>query len=545
MKTRTQCQALASRLASTRAGREARWRSLRQYICPWRGIFEGHVDDSPSHRQMLRFTQVASQSVLRGASGMTSGMTPRNISWFKPGFTDAAMMEASGARAWLDSIDKLMKDCLSAGGFYQAIQSFNTDLIWAGCALLFAEAGDETPLRYECPQVGTWHVALDSSGRLETVLRHVAMTAPDIARLFGKGSLTDRTRRMLETNPLETIRVWHLVCPAGEGGGPHPWASYWWEDGQGDSFLRVAGYYEMPFFFTSWHEGVTPYGTGPGDEALPDARQMDLLERRKLEGIAKIVSPPMQAPMELKGQLRLQAGDINYTRDRIQITPLVDLSSFAQALPHIREEIRICAQRLEQSLLASVFSSVSLEQRPPGMSATEFLERKRETLQRLGPVISAYEPNVLTPLLFRTIQAIDRAQLTTPPPQSLAGTDLLLRMEFISPMATAMRQTGAETTRALFQDVAGIVQATGDRSILDKLDLDQMVDELATGLGVPGSIIRADADVAAMRQARIQAEEQSRQMELQSQAMQALAGQAEQAGAQAAAGGNPNPDGWI
>ena len=32
--------------------------------------------------------------------------------------------------------------------------------------------------------------------------------------------------------------------------------------------------------------------------------------------------------------------------------------------------------------------------------------------------------------------------------------------------------------------------------------MDQVVDELATGLGVPGKVIRADADVAALRRAR-------------------------------------------
>lgn len=142
---------------------------------------------------------------------------------------------------------------------------------------------------------------------------------------------------------------------------------------------------------------------------------------------------------------------------------------------------------------------------------------------------------MLTPLLFRTIQAIDRQGLTAPPPEDLAGCDLLLKMEFISPMATAMRQTGAETTRAIFQDVAQMAQATGEHSILDKLDLDQMVDELATGLGAPGSVIRADADVAALRQQRASA--QARQAQLQAAMQQAQTMQDQPP--------PPNPDAWL
>ncbi|MCM1235963.1 MAG: portal protein [Ruminococcus flavefaciens] len=547
MKTHEQARQIANFLLGVRQPREARWRKLRKYVCPWRGIFEGRIEDNPTHKQMLRFTQAASQAVLRGASGMTTGMTPRNVQWFRPDFIAHAMTEASGARAWLDAVAKLMRDCLAAGGFYQAIQSFNTDLIWAGCALIFAEEADENPLRYECLQPGAYCVALDSQRRLETVLRHARMTPRDMERIFGEKGMSRKAKDMLRNDPLRQLRVWHLVCP-NDDSGPHPYASYWWEEGQRE-FLRVSGYYEMPFFFTCWNEGITPYGTGPGDEALPDAMQMDILERRKLEGLAKIVQPPMQAPKSLEGHMRLGANDITYVQEQSTITPLLDLSPVAAALANLRQEIDAVSRRLQESLIATIFTSVSLEQRPPGMSATEFLERKREALQRLGPVISAYEPNVLTPLLFRTIQAIDRAGLTPIPPEALAGQDLLLSMEFISPMANALRQTGAEVTRAIFQDVAALVQGSGDRAVLDKIDLDQMVDEFAAGLGAPGSVIRADSDVAQIRQQRAQAEAAQQQMAMQMQAAQTQATQAgalaSQAQAASAIAGMDDQDAWL
>ena len=49
--------------------------------------------------------------------------------------------------------------------------------------------------------------------------------------------------------------------------------------------------------------------------------------------------------------------------------------------------------------------------------------------------------------------------------------------------------------------------------ILDKLDLDQLVDELADSLGVPPAIIRPDEAVEAMRGARQQAQQQQAQVE--------------------------------
>lgn len=520
-----QCRRIKSHLLGKRLVREARLRELRKFICPWRGIFTGHLEDNPTARQMLRFTRAASSAVLRAASGMTSGMTPSNAAWFKSAFADPDLLELPGARAWLDAIDQVIADTLAAGGFYQAIQNFNLDLIWSGSALLFAEADDECAARYECLQQGVWAVDLDSRGRLRHVLRRLELTPMDMRDLFGEENLSGKVKECLERRGHDPCEVWHLTCPADED-GPHPWLSLYWEEA-GKNFLSERGFYEMPFFFTCWHEGVTAYGTGPGDDALPDAMQMDKLERHKLEGLAKIVSPPMIAPPSLKGGLNLHAGAINYSPEAAVVRPVLDLSPFAASLSHLREEIMTVGQRLEDALLANIFSSMPLSQRPAGMSATEFLERKRENLQQLGPVISAYEPDVLTPLLFRTIQICDRAGLAPRPPDSLAGQDLLLQMHFLSPMANALRQTTAETARALFQDVAMVAQASGNAEVLDKVDVDQLVDELATGLGAPGSIVRADEDVATMRQRRRQAEAQAQAMRQQLALAQGQATQAQ------------------
>lgn len=532
MKTVEQAIKLASRMEAIRNLRYPRWRELKKFICPYRGIFEQRATDNPDRQQLLRFTHAAANAVLKAASGMTSGMTPPGTSWFKPEFTDPGLSELSGARAWLDRLDVLMKDCLAAGGFYQAIQSFNLDLLWAGAALLYAESSEDTPLRYECPQVGTFAVHLDRAGGLDAVLRKAQFSARDLEKSFARAKLSDRAKRLLEQQSYDGIPVYHLVCEE-DGNGSMPYASYWWEE-SAKEFLSVSGYYEMPFFFTCWHEGVTPYGTGPGDLALPDAMQLDKLERHKLEGLAKIVDPPTQAPTELKGFVRLSAGAINYVPERMVISPILDLSSFAASLPHLREEIATVSQRLEEQLMSSIFNSMPLGQRPAGMSATEFLERKREAMQQLGPVISAYEPNVLTPLLFRTIQAIDRQGITPPPPESLAGVDLMVKMTFISPMANALRQSSTEATRALFTDVANMVQATGKAEVLDKIDLDQMVDELSKGLGAPGSVVRADADVETLRAQRAQAMQAEQAM--QAQTAQAQNAQTEARAIQAQAG---------
>ena len=524
---------LAAHLAQSRAARLAEWRELAQWIAPHRGVFDGE-DLSPSGTRRNRdaFTAAAAQALLRGASGMTSGMTPRGLSWFEPDFQESALWEASGAPAWLDEVDRRMKNALADGGFYQAVHAFNTDLLWAGCALLYCETGEAVPLRFECVQIGTFSVARDDDGRLEAVCRARLWTPARMAAQFGPDALTAASRAALEREPYRPVRVHHLVRrragarPGRLDARSMPWESLFWEEG-GENFLHVGGYQEMPYFFTRWHEGVTPYGTGPGDDALSDARQLDLMERHKLEGLAKLTRPPMQAPASLRTPPDLTPGAVNAVPEQALITPILDLSPFASSFRFLQAELQTVAGRLENALMASVFASMPLDQRPRDMSATEFLERKREALQQLGPVMSAYEPNVLTPLLHRVAAMLDRAGLMPPPPQSLAGVPLFMKMSFTSPIANALRQSGADSTRALLQDVAALAQLAPQ--VLDKVDLDQAADELAAGLGAPGALIRADADVAAIRQQRAQAQAAQLQEQNALNAVQAMQGMAQTA----------------
>ena len=525
-------QRFASHLEGLRSARMGQWQELARWLAPHRGVFDGELTtDRGERRNPEAFISIGSAALRKGAAGLTSGMTPRNAPWFEAAFRNGDMWEQSGAPVWLDEVNRRMNAALTAGGFYQAIHAFNADLLWAGCALLYVEADDTTDIRCECIDVGSFAVGMDTGGRLDAVVRRIRMTPARMAQIFGKERLSDASRKALETTPYAPVEVVHVVRrrdmrdPGKIDATSMPWASFYWEQGA-EKFLRKGGYMELPYFFTTWN-ACGLYGTGPGDDALSDIRQIDKMERDKLVGLAKLVSPPVSAPIQYKDAVSLYPHAVNYVAANDLIRPILDLSPYASAFQHLQAELQTVAGRVENEMLASVFASVPLEQRPKDMSATEFLERKREALQQLGPVMSAYEPNVLTPLLWRVAGMLDRAGLMPPPPESIAGMQLPMRIDFISPIANALRQTGAETTRALVQDVLALAQA--DPQVLDKIDLDQAVDELACGLGAPGKVVRSDADVQALRQQRAQAQAAQLQDMAMQQAVQTAQGMAQTA----------------
>ena len=84
-------------------------------------------------------------------------------------------------------------------------------------------------------------------------------------------------------------------------------------------------------------------------------------------------------------------------------------------------------------------------------------------------------------------------------------------------MAQMLEQSGAVAAGQFLEQVMPLAQASPD--IMDKIDADQLVDELAQRMGVPASIIRSDEDVAKMRQERERArQEQAQQAALMAEA---------------------------
>ena len=127
----------------------------------------------------------------------------------------------------------------------------------------------------------------------------------------------------------------------------------------------------------------------------------------------------------------------------------------------------------------------------------------------LGPVLERLHTELLSPLIDITFDRLTAAGVLPEPPPEIAGMDL--DIQFISVLAQAQRAvavSGMERMLATTMQISAAVP-----TILDKVDFDQVVDDLADAFGVNPALVRPDADVAQLRQAKAQ----------QEQAMQAAA----------------------
>ena len=96
-----------------------------------------------------------------------------------------------------------------------------------------------------------------------------------------------------------------------------------------------------------------------------------------------------------------------------------------------------------------------------------------------------------------------------PPPEELAGAPI--QIDYVSPVARAQRASEAQSIVQLFTVGANLSQV--DQGVLDVLDGDAAMRELAEAFGTPPTVIRSRRDVAARREAAAQEAAEAAEMQ--------------------------------
>jgi uncharacterized protein YheU (UPF0270 family) len=144
---------------------------------------------------------------------------------------------------------------------------------------------------------------------------------------------------------------------------------------------------------------------------------------------------------------------------------------------------------------------------PPGSpsyrTAYEVMVQNEERMRVMGPQLARLQSEFLDPLITRVFAIMFRANAFAPAPPVLAqypGLDV----EYVSPLARAQKaQRGGATVRAI-QAVMPLAQF--DPGVMDNLDTDFIVRDLADAYGMPAKGLRDPKAVAQVRQQRQQSQ---------------------------------------
>jgi len=510
---------LRGQLSLERSSFISHWKDLNDYILPRRGRFFVTDVNRGDRRSQHIIDSTATFAARTLQAGMMSGVTSPARRWFRLTTPDPELAEQQDIKVWLDQVGQRMDTIFLRSNLYNALPIIYGDLGVFGTAAMGVLEDDETLIRCYPYPIGSYSIATDARGQVRVFFREFRMTVRQVVEQFGEDRITRATAAKWKNAQYETwVDVCHVISPNQDydsrklSSQYKAFASCYYEKGTSeDLYLEESGFDEFPVLVPRWEvTGEDTWATNcPGMTALGDIKQLQLGERRGMQAIEKMVSPPMNAPSAMRtAKASILSGDINYldVRDGMQgFQPVYQIDPKINELEMKQQQVRL---RVQRAFFEDLFLMLAQSDRRE-ITAREIDERHEEKLLALGPVLEQLNQDLLDPLIDRTFNIMVRKGLIPEPPQALEGVPL--KVEYISIMAQAQKMVGL----AGLERFAGFVgqMATIDPTVLDKVNRDEMVQDYGEMTGVPPKVIVSDDDVAQVRQARAAAAQKQKDAE--------------------------------
>lgn len=514
-------------LQTERASWVDQWGQIADYMLPRRSRFLATKVNKGDRRDSKIINSTAGYALRTLGAGMAAGVTSPTSPWFALGTRDPALKEFGPVKDWLGIVEDVMYAIFAAGNFYQAMPSVYEELGAFGTAALFQEEDYDDVCRWYPFTAGEYYLANDSRGKASTFYREFQMTVENMVREYGKDRCTQTVQNQYDDGNLDTwITVRHAVEPYSDRYGDEPAAKRWayvstyWEPQapRGSKPLRLKGYQRCPVHCPRWHLTLPDvYGRSPAMEVLGDVKQLQVEERRKAQGIDKLVSPPLQGPALMNQHVDLLPGAYN-ARAGGQTERIEPVYSTPPNLQYLLQDIATIEARINRAFYVDLFLMLAQSQMTQPVTAREIDERHEEKLLMLGPVLTNVNHELLSPAVNGTFEIVMEASrpfwaegggMVPPPPRELSGQDL--KIEYISALQQAQRAVRTVALDRFVQSSAILGQL--NPAALDKLDVDQAMDEMGNMLGVPAGVIRSDDEVKVIRDERKQAQAAAQQQQ--------------------------------
>lgn len=502
-----------SALKNERSTWDDHWRQIAQYQSPRASRFLTSDTNDGKKKHGLVYDSTAIFSVRTLAAGMMSGVTSPARPWFRLGLADRDMMEYAPVKQWLHDAAEIMRAVFAASNTYNALHGCYEELgafgTWADVVL----PDFDNVIHHYPMTIGEYYLAHDAKGRVDTLAREMRMTVGQMVQQFGLQKCSATVRNLHARGAYDVwVDVVHMIQPRrdreyGKRDGKNmPFESCYFEPGKdGEQYLSESGFRRFPALCPRWTvTGNDIYGRSPGMEALGDVKQLQFEQQRKAQAIEYQVNPPLQVPTAYKdaAQSRLPGG-VMYVDAMSPGGGVRSAFEVNLRLDFLMASIEDTRARIRQAYYADLFLMLASQPANGKMTATEVAERHEEKLLMLGPVLERLHNELLSPLVDITFDRCMEAGIFPPAPQEILGVDL--DVEFISVLAQAQRAVAVNGMERLLTTAANLAPLRPE--ILDKINFDQVIDDMSEAFGVNPALIVSDEDAAATRQARAQAQQ--------------------------------------
>ena len=488
---------------------------LSEYFSPRMSRFLVTDVNKPIKKSKKILDSITLTVVRNFSAGMQSGATSAATRWFKQQMKNKKLNDHQDVKVWCAQQEELQRRILAASNFYQSMLSVYKQLSIYGLSTLSMESDYKTVVNFKLLPIGSYRIAKDHRGEVDTLCRHYTDNARNIVEKYGYENCSIEVKSAYDSNMDTNFELVYFVEPNKEHNPKSPLAKHkkfisaTYLAGE-DKFLKLSGFDRFPFaVFEAEVNGEDVYPSNcPAIEALPDAKQLMTQVKEYGKAIKKIVSPLYKGPaslQKLKG-LNDAAGQIIPEDENGRgLSTVYEVNPRVLELKQSNDELK---ETIKEHFYNDLFS-VILNTAERTRTATEVNELKEEKMVLLSPLLDQVHKGLRMILDWIFFETYETGIMPTPP-DIIVQEDM--ETEFVSALALAQKVKGISSIERYTTFVTNLAQVA-DPTLMKKMNLDKIVDDYAEIANVnPEHVVSTD-DVNKMRAELAKQQQTAQQMQ--------------------------------
>ncbi len=461
---------------------ESLWNECYKYALPQRE--HDILSENYTKKTSYLFDSTAEDAASQLASSMFAELTPPWSRWFnlKAGANSESLQ---GIAERLENTADIMQYHFDLSNFALEVHQCFLDVITAGTAsLLFEEAkiGESSAFHFKAVPLTELYIDESASGRPDITFRRSSAHSDVLKSRFPSAVLPEEFLSKMNENSSNTAEILETVLPRETGG--YEYTAFIISDSFGffgeDNFLllKKGVFSASPFINFRWQKiPGEVYGRSPVMSALPDIKTANKVVELILKNAAISVTGIWQAEDDgilNPANIKLVPGAIIPKAVGSKgLTPLQAAGNFDVSqlvLSDLRERIR-------HTLLNDRLGQIN----SPTMTATEVLERASEMARILGATYGRLASELLTPIIVRAVNILNRRGEIEP----IVIDGRTTKLEYASPLA---RKQAREDAKNILYWISSVGQM-GTAGFVS-VNLAETARKLGQILGVPQELIK-------------------------------------------------------
>lgn len=503
------------RLKEERAPWEATWRDIDERFPSGDGGFTNKTPGAIRGERNFDSTHVT--ALERFAAAGVAITTPEEKLYIRPQFMNEDLQKLRSVQLWCERAGQRLYAIRHAAhtGFTIAANEDWDQLGRYGTSPMWSEARPGRGLFYKVLHLSSCYIDVDFAGLVDTLFRTVCWTARQCEQFFGKDNLTPKMLKALSDNkPHEEFELVHIVMPNTS-----------WDREKLDwrrfpiaerflaidekLYLRRRGFSTMP---VSVSRHVTSpgekYGRSPAIKMMPNINGVNAMRLTTLRAGHKAVDPALVFYEDSEiSRLSTKPGGLNPGLVDESGRPLVHrLPGGEAALPYAAQDLEAERGIIRTAFLEEFYKI--LTDPNSRMTTTEVLEVMAKQGVLVRPYAGRYAMEKQAPVSNRDLAlAMEHGQIEPFPPEVIEAGEWPL-IDYENMLAAMARAEATGKTLRFIEAITPIGQIDGG-AVFDYLDTDAMIPGMAAEIGVKPSYIRTPEQVAEIRKARADQQQQA------------------------------------